>query len=170
MDEGTKARRWLPLTEATFHVLISLVRPLHGYGVMQAVSRRKGGRVRIGPGTLYGALRKLLENGLVERADGTDAELERRKAYVLTPLGRRVVALEVERLAGLVRVGRKGLRTMAPPRRAGTAGRPSWGYEVPPTRRLGYLRPRSERPRSASTAGTVTRATRPVARPGRRTR
>lgn len=101
-----KALAYLPLTESTFAILAALAQPLHGYGIMQAVAREEGGGIRLGPGTLYGALTKLLEQGLIARAGDSDAGDERRKLYVLTPLGRWVVRLEAERLARMARLGR----------------------------------------------------------------
>jgi DNA-binding PadR family transcriptional regulator len=100
-----RARRTLPLTEATYYVLVSLVEPRHGYGIMQNVAALTGGAVRIGPGTLYGALTNLLKQGLIERAGDEEAEGERRKVYGLTELGRAVVLLECERLETMARIG-----------------------------------------------------------------
>jgi DNA-binding PadR family transcriptional regulator len=101
-----KAIQYLPLTEATFAILAALAEPRHGYGIMQAVAHEDGGGIRLGPGTLYGALTKLLDGGLIARVgDGTAGD-ERRKLYVLTPLGRRVVRLEAERLDRMARLGR----------------------------------------------------------------
>jgi DNA-binding PadR family transcriptional regulator len=103
---------FLPLTEATYYVLVSLVEPRHGYGIMQnaaAVSRHS---VSLGPGTLYGALTNLLKQGLIERVGELESEGERRKVYGLTKLGKRVLALEVERLAALARIGEHGLKKL----------------------------------------------------------
>jgi DNA-binding PadR family transcriptional regulator len=102
-----QARKLLPLTEATYYVLISLVEPRHGYGIMQNVAVLSEGKVRIGPGTLYGALTNLLKQGLIERAGELETEGERRKVYALTKLGRAVVLLECERLETLARIGRE---------------------------------------------------------------
>ena len=103
----SQARRHLPLTEATFAILVALAEPRHGYGIMQAVAQADGGGIRLGPGTLYGALTKLLEGGLIARAGDSNTGDERRKLYVLTPLGRRVVRLESERLDRMARLGRQ---------------------------------------------------------------
>src|ERR671916_2385257 len=96
----------LPLTPAVFHVLLALVdAERHGYGIIKEVEGRTEGRVRLGPGTLYGSLKRLLEEGLVEESDERpDAALddERRRYYRLTVFGRRVAAAEAERLSGLV--------------------------------------------------------------------
>ncbi|HEY2384472.1 MAG TPA: PadR family transcriptional regulator [Terriglobia bacterium] len=100
----------LPLTPAVFHILIALADgETHGYAIMQEVSRRSGGSVRLGPGTLYGAISRLLEEGLIEEsADRPDPEMDdtRRRYYRLTNFGGRVLAAETERLAGLVRAAR----------------------------------------------------------------
>jgi DNA-binding PadR family transcriptional regulator len=80
----------------------------HGYGIMQEVERRSGGTVRLGPGTLYGAIKRMLAAGLIEESDRRPAperdDQRRRCYYRLTRLGRRVAADEAERLAALVRV------------------------------------------------------------------
>jgi len=102
-----QARNALPLTEATYYVLISLVEPRHGYGIMQNVTALSENKVRIGPGTLYGALPNLFKQGLIERAGEQETEGERRKVYALTKLGRSVVLLECERLETLARIGRQ---------------------------------------------------------------
>ncbi|HEX6989170.1 MAG TPA: PadR family transcriptional regulator [Bacillota bacterium] len=94
-----------PLTEASYYVLISLVEPLHGYGIMQKVDALTGGRVKIGPGTLYGALGNLESAGLIRRCGDAGAG-DRRKAYVLTEMGRRVAESEVARLEAMVKHGR----------------------------------------------------------------
>jgi len=102
-----RAQRFLPLTEATYYVLISLVEPRHGYGIMQNAAVLSGNRVKLGPGTLYGALTNLLKQGLIERAGEQDLEGERRKIYALTSLGMAVIVAECERLEALVRSGRE---------------------------------------------------------------
>lgn len=109
-DISDKAARFLPLTEATYYVLVSLVEPRHGYGIMQNVASISRGAVSLGPGTLYGALTNLLKQGLIERAGELESEGERRKVYGLTKLGRRVLALETERLEGLSRIGEQALK------------------------------------------------------------
>jgi DNA-binding PadR family transcriptional regulator len=104
-DTDGKASGFLPLTEATYYVLVSLVEPRHGYGIMQNVAAISRDGVRLGPGTLYGALTNLLKQGIIERVDELEVEGERRKVYGLTGLGKRVLALECERLRGLARIG-----------------------------------------------------------------
>jgi DNA-binding PadR family transcriptional regulator len=94
-----------PLTEATFFILLSLSpSPKHGYAIMKEVKALSKGRVVFSTGTLYGAIRRLLEQGWIKRAtdpkpNPTDRE---RKAYALTEKGRRVVNAETERLRFLL--------------------------------------------------------------------
>jgi DNA-binding PadR family transcriptional regulator len=101
------ADSFLPLKSNWFHILVCLVDgEQHGYGIMQDVLERTGGSVRLWPATLYGSLKRLIESGLiVESGDRPAPELDdaRRRYYRLTPLGRRVLDLESQRLKGLVR-------------------------------------------------------------------
>ena len=99
-----KAGKFLPLTEATYLILASLTQPRHGYGIMQDVEALSAGRVKVGPGTLYGALTNLLQQKLIRRVGESAEGGERRKVYALTPLGERVLVLEGERLASLSRL------------------------------------------------------------------
>jgi DNA-binding PadR family transcriptional regulator len=115
-----KARNSLPLTEATYYALISLVEPRHGYGIMQNVTALSENKVRIGPGTMYGALRNLFKQGLIERAGERETEGERRKVYTLTKLGRSVVLLECERLETLARIGREAAEKLREERKEST--------------------------------------------------
>jgi len=89
-----KVLRLLPLTEATYYILLALIEPLHGYGVMQKVEHLSQGAVRVGPGTLYGAFTTLEKQSLIVKV----AEEERRKSYALTPLGRQVLLAQIGRL------------------------------------------------------------------------
>lgn len=94
--------RLLPLTPAAFHVLLALAdAPRHGYAIMQEVEERTGGRVRLGPGTLYGAVKRLRETKLIAEEDDA-ATGDRRRVYRLTALGRAVAEAEAARLASLV--------------------------------------------------------------------
>lgn len=98
------------LTPAVFHILLSLADgEKHGYGIMQEVAERTDGAMIMGPGTLYGTLKRMLEAGLVEesgerRDPGLDDE--RRRYYRLTGRGRRAATAEAERLEALVRAAR----------------------------------------------------------------
>jgi len=102
-----KPESLLPLPAAVFHILIALAESdRHGYSIMQDVSTRTGGKVRLSAGTLYSSIRRMLEQGLIEElADSPDPSStdERRRYYRLTRFGRRAAAAEVERLNGLVR-------------------------------------------------------------------
>ena len=102
---------YLPLAPATFQILLALVdEERHGYAIMKEVAERTEGAVRLGPGTLYGALKRLLEGGLVEeggeRADPALGD-ERRRYYRLTSFGMRVARAEARRLDALVRAARR---------------------------------------------------------------
>jgi DNA-binding PadR family transcriptional regulator len=102
-----QVRKLLPLSEATYLILLALTEPQHGYGVMQTLSEWTEGAVKLGPGTLYGALNNLLNQKLIERAGEGVAGNERRKLYALTPLGRVTVELEHERLQTMVSIGHR---------------------------------------------------------------
>ena len=98
---------FLPLKSNWLHILLSLVEgEQHGYGIMQDVLERSDGKVRLWPATLYGSLKRLIQEGLIgESSERPAPELDdaRRRYYKLSPLGRRVLDLESERLRGLVR-------------------------------------------------------------------
>jgi DNA-binding PadR family transcriptional regulator len=97
---------FLPLHKDTFHILVSLAdRDRHGYSVMQDVAERTSGAVRLSPSTLYGAIRRLLEQGLIEElSERPDPEHddERRRYYRLSTLGRKVAVAEARRLERLL--------------------------------------------------------------------
>lgn len=99
--ENTKIQNYLPLTEATYYILLALIEPLHGYVVMQRVREMSQGSVEVGPGTLYGAFSKLLKEGLVKMVK----EDNRRKTYTLTPKGKDVLRAQISRLEIMTRVG-----------------------------------------------------------------
>jgi DNA-binding PadR family transcriptional regulator len=101
VKEQAEIDRYLPLTESTYYILLSLVEPLHGYGIMQKVDVLSEGTVAIGPGTLYGALQVLEKENLIVKV----GEEERRKIYELTAKGRHILQKQVERLAIMVRSG-----------------------------------------------------------------
>lgn len=91
------------LTEAVYYILLALVEPLHGYGIMQQTARLSNGRLVISAGTLYGAISTLLEKGWIEQvANVADS---RRKEYIITSAGRGVLTEELERLRELVMNG-----------------------------------------------------------------
>jgi DNA-binding PadR family transcriptional regulator len=94
----------LPLTPAVLHILLALAAgERHGYAIAQEVEALTGGDVRMGPGTLYGSLQRLLAAGLVEEAPPARGDEERaRRYYRVTAFGRRVLDRELERLARVV--------------------------------------------------------------------
>jgi DNA-binding PadR family transcriptional regulator len=98
----------LPLTPPVFHILLSLTgEERHGYGIMQDVARQTEGALQLGPGTLYGCLKRMLAAGLVEESEERpDPALddERRRYYRMTAFGNKVVRAEAQRLAGAVTV------------------------------------------------------------------
>jgi DNA-binding PadR family transcriptional regulator len=98
----------LPLTPAVFHILLALADgEKHGYAIMQEVGERTGGKMRLGPGTLYGSIQRMLKDGLIveaqERVEPAHGE-ERRRYYRLTGFGQQVVQAEARRLEQLVRI------------------------------------------------------------------
>jgi len=118
-ETGRTPESHLPLRPATFQILMALVDgERHGYSIMTEVSERSEHTVRLGAGTLYGSLKRLLEDGLVEEAgERSDAELgdERRRYYRITKFGLSVAKAEARRLEAVVRVARQkkliGVRT-----------------------------------------------------------
>lgn len=89
-----------PMTEAMYYVLLALLEPSHGYRLMQAVGEVSNGRVKMGPGTLYGVLSRLEEDGLIRRLPD---RITRRKTYELTPDGREALFSEYHRLQEMIR-------------------------------------------------------------------
>jgi DNA-binding PadR family transcriptional regulator len=110
--------RSLPLSPATLHILLALAgEDLHGYGIMQEVTRQSEGQYKLGPGTLYDNLKKLMTQRMVEETKHADsAEDPRRRYYRLSALGRGVLSAEVERLEGVLREARTHLRSLKPRR------------------------------------------------------
>lgn len=112
------ARRHLPLSPASLHILLALGgEDLHGYGIMQEVARQSEGRYKIGPGTLYDNLKKMMSQGLVAESAGPSTATDpRRKYYRLKALGRTVLAEELKRLESILREARTNLRLLKPRR------------------------------------------------------
>ncbi len=105
----------LPLTPAVFHILLSLLHEeKHGYAMMQSIADATDGVIRMGPGTLYGTIKRLLASGwIAESGERHDPALDdtRRRYYRLTTTGRRILEAEARRYEGIVRAVRgKGLR------------------------------------------------------------
>lgn len=111
MDNDIYIEKFLPLSESTYYILLMLIEPLHGYGIMQKVEAMTGGRVVIGPGTLYGAFSTLEKEKLIilVREEG------RRKFYTLTDKGRKVLRRQFERLEMMTENGRQMLAGMSKP-------------------------------------------------------
>lgn len=105
-DDRDAIQALLPLPNATFHILLALrTGELHGYAIMAEVKRLSDGRVRLGPATLYGAIKRLLAGGLIEESDERpDPALddERRRYYGVTGRGEQVCAAEVDRVRSLL--------------------------------------------------------------------
>lgn len=102
MNEKVDLRKLMPLTETSFYVLISLLEPLHGYGIMQKVEKLSEGRILFGPGTLYGAINNLQSIGLISLY-GETASNDRKKTYMVTEKGKRLINLEIERIKEMVK-------------------------------------------------------------------
>jgi len=112
----TDPEPFLPLSLAAQYILLALSdEDRHGYGIMQEVARQSGGKYKLGSGTLYDNLEKLMEQGLVvETLAPSTKEDPRRRYYRMTALGRGVFAAEVKRLEGMVRQGKLRLRGARP--------------------------------------------------------
>ena len=110
-SEGPReVRDLLPLRPAVLDILLALAdEERHGYGIMREVEGRTGGRTRLGPGTLYGSIKRMLADGLIEESDERPdpaMDDQRRRYYRITDLGRWVAGAEAERLSGLVETAR----------------------------------------------------------------
>lgn len=101
MRENMNLSKYLPLTETTFYILLSMLQPGHGYYIMQKVEELSGGKVRIAAGTMYGAIDNLLKQKLIQSIPGDD---KRRKVYLITELGKDILRLETARLKELVQI------------------------------------------------------------------
>jgi DNA-binding PadR family transcriptional regulator len=110
MVPGDEVEQFLPLPASVMHIVVALADgEKHGYAIMRDVAELSGGAVRMGSGTLYGSIKRMLDQGLIEEADGRpDPALDdqRRRYYRLTALGHRVGAAEHRRLASLVDAAR----------------------------------------------------------------
>ncbi len=116
MADTSDPQTLLPLTPVVLHILLSIADDRtgrHGYAIAREIEELTDGQVRMGPGTLYGSIQRMLDSSLIQdvprtrlakaRAD-TD---ERRRYYRVTPFGRRVLSLELARLATIVAVARR---------------------------------------------------------------
>ena len=115
-EREQRPQDFLPLPSASFHVLLVLAEgEKHGYGIMREIEQISDGTVRMGPGTLYGTIKRLLETGLLdESGERPDPALDdqRRRYYRITGLGERVAAAEVHRLSTMIE--RSTLHRLAP--------------------------------------------------------
>ena len=109
---------FLPLAPATLHILLSLAgEKMYGYAIMQEVARQSDGRYKLGPGTLYDNLQRLMKSGLVEEVAGrSEDDSSRRRYYRLSGLGRSVLSAEIARLEGVVTHARVQLKSPQPRR------------------------------------------------------
>lgn len=108
---------FLPLAPATLHILLALAgEKLHGYGIMQEILRQSEGRYKLGPGTLYDNLQRLVKQKLVDEVENLKDEDSRRRYYRLTALGQRVLSNEIARLENVVKEAR--MRRVPQPGRA----------------------------------------------------
>jgi DNA-binding PadR family transcriptional regulator len=109
-NPSNEADSFGPLTPAIFQILVALAdQDRHGYAIMQDVAERTGGRMKLSPGTLYGSIKRMLEDGLIVEVDerpDPDNDDERRRYYRLTTLGREVAQVEADRLTTLLRQAR----------------------------------------------------------------
>ena len=110
-EAAQRPEGFLPLTPAVFHILLALADgEKHGYAIMQEVEDVTEGKVQMGPGTLYGSIKRMLAAGLIEESDDRpDPTLddERRRYYRQTGLGRKVLRRETERMAELMALARR---------------------------------------------------------------
>ena len=100
-----KIYRQSPLTEATYYILVALTEPLHGYGIIKKVEQMSNGRIRLAAGTLYGAINSLVSNKLIKPM-GEVGEKKKRKLYMRTELGSKLVAYEISRLEEMATNGK----------------------------------------------------------------
>ncbi|WP_223702330.1 PadR family transcriptional regulator [Sutcliffiella deserti] len=108
MPQKNESNEHIPLTEAIYYILLALHQSMHGYAIIQYVKEISRDRVQLGPGTLYGAIKSMVEKGWIEPIEN-DSD-SRRKEYKITELGKTVVRSELGRLEELVINGQKIIR------------------------------------------------------------
>ena len=99
MDLSKAVKRYIPMSETMFYILLSLRQPNHGYGIMQQVKELTGDRVNMGAGTIYQSIGKLEGDGLIKPL----REEDRKKIYEITDLGTQVLTIEAKRIRELYR-------------------------------------------------------------------
>jgi DNA-binding PadR family transcriptional regulator len=107
-SDHSGVNQFIPLSPAVFHILLSLAEgERHGYAIKREIASRTGGKLKLGPGVLYGSISKMLEQGFIEESDERpDPHLddERRRYYRITALGRKVAQAEAARMRELVQL------------------------------------------------------------------
>lgn len=103
MENESLYQQYLPMSETAFYILISLLEVRHGYGIIQYVEELTEGRIRLGPGTVYGSLSRMEKDRLIQ----AEAEEERRKLYRITDSGKELLKLETARLKELYKNAKK---------------------------------------------------------------
>lgn len=122
MTNSHDTQRMLPLTPLSLGVLLALAQgPRHGYALLKELDRQSGGRLNPGTGTLYAALQRMIDEGLLAEANRPTGEDARRRYYEVTDLGRDVARAELVRLARLMEA--EGARMLMPELRVGWRGR-----------------------------------------------
>lgn len=99
-------KKFLPLTETTYYILLSLLEPLHGYAVMEKIEELSLGNVRIAAGTLYGALQTLEKKKLIDQVKSEDA---RRKVYLLTKKGKEILIADRQRMEHMISITKSSI-------------------------------------------------------------
>lgn len=95
-----------PITESTYYILLAVLKPNHGYGIIQKVEELTNGRVLLGPGTLYGAINTLLEKKWI-MLYSEEKDSRKKKEYLITESGRKSLVEEIDRLEELIKNGRE---------------------------------------------------------------
>ncbi|PEJ59968.1 PadR family transcriptional regulator [Bacillus sp. AFS002410] len=97
LDIEKVLKKYLPMTETAFYILLSLTRPRHGYGIIKHVEEISASRIQLGSGTVYGTLTKMQKDGLIT----VFADEERKTVYEVTENGKKIIAAEIKRLKEL---------------------------------------------------------------------
>lgn len=103
MNVRNVLKKYLPMTETAFYILLSLSEPRHGYGIIKFVEELTGGRIQLGTGTVYGTLAKMQQDKIIR----VYADIERKTIYEITPAGKELICKEIERISMLYADARK---------------------------------------------------------------